>query len=183
MTKSRTAVSVKLAVYSNLESSLENREPQPNVDWKTEDPWMAILVEELEKSFRHFAKETGRLTRLVQPKKKCHIPSEGFNCLVTLRMDKVERAFRTYMRRKDELLNYIQATSWKVQLHNAGIPSSALSCDWPSRQPVISQTQEKLACSSQIRSDIKDALRTDRGQARERLNRQLRGRARAFLRP
>jgi hypothetical protein len=152
MTKSRTAASVKLTVYSNLESSLENRGPQANANSKTEDPWMAILVKELEKSFRHFAKETGRLTRFVQPKKRCHIPSEGFNCLLTLRMDKVERAFRTYMRRKDELLNYIQATSWKAQRRNTGIPASALSCDWPPQQAAIDRTQEKPADSPQNQS-------------------------------
>ena len=89
---------------------------------------MTIMVEELEKSFRQFAKESGRLSRLVQPKKKCPIPSEGFDFLVALRMDEVERAFRTYMRRKDELLTYILATaSQETKTQRANRFSSTVS--------------------------------------------------------
>ena len=116
MPKTRVSVSASLALRPNLESPLENPEVTPTVpDWKEEEPWMAILVEELNNSFRIFAKESGRLSRLVQAKKRCSIPSEGFNLQVTMRMECVERAFHTYVRRKDELLSYILATAYRAQ--------------------------------------------------------------------
>lgn len=90
---------------------------------------MAILVEELSKSFRVFAKESGRLTRLIQPKKACRIPSEGFNLQVAMRMDKVERAFHTYLRRKEELLSYIMATQPQRRSASAKKTSAPLSHD------------------------------------------------------
>jgi hypothetical protein len=82
--------------------------------WKMEEPWMAILFKELDRSFREFAKESGRLARLVQRKKTCCVPSEGFSHLVSERMEAVEYAFQTYLRRKDELLTYIHATAWQA---------------------------------------------------------------------
>ena len=126
MPKTRVSVSASLALRPNLESPLQNPEVVPTVpDWKEEEPWMAILVEELNNSFRIFAKESGRLSRLVQAKKKCSIPSEGFNLQVTMRMECVERAFHTYMRRKDELLSYILATAYRVQ-RRSGSPAQNL---------------------------------------------------------
>lgn len=126
MPKSRAAVS-NLALRSDIEPSLIAEDAfGENADWKKEEPWMAILVEELGHSFRAFAKESGRLSRLVQAKKKCNIPSEGFNLQVTMRMECVERAFHTYVRRKDELLSYILATAYQAQRRGTGTaaPSS-----------------------------------------------------------
>jgi len=31
-------------------------QPESNPDWKSQDPWMAIWVEELEKAYRDFAR-------------------------------------------------------------------------------------------------------------------------------
>jgi hypothetical protein len=111
-----TSASGNAALCTNFESSMEETEllhSQP--DLETEEPWMSILVEELGKSFREFAKESGRLSRLVQPKRGCCIPSEGFNLQLAMRMEKVDRAFHTYMRRKEELLSYILATTSQAQ--------------------------------------------------------------------
>ena len=86
-----------------------------------QEPWMAILVDELGQSFREFARESSRLARLVQPKRKCRIPSEGFNLQLATRMEKVDTAFHTYMCRKQELLSYILATASQAQKRNAGL--------------------------------------------------------------
>jgi hypothetical protein len=116
MPKSRAAVSSNVGLRSSVEAPAMPEEAfGGNSDWKSEEPWMAILIEELGNSFRVFAKESGRLSRLVQAKKKCSIPSEGFNLQVSMRMECVERAFHTYMRRKDELLSYILATAHRAQ--------------------------------------------------------------------
>jgi hypothetical protein len=77
-----------------------------------DERWIVILVEELELSFRELARESGRLTRLVQPRKKCVFPAEGFNYLVAQRMEEVHSAFQIYMRRRERLLSYIKATAW-----------------------------------------------------------------------
>lgn len=100
----------RLVVYSRPELCAEDTEPAQN-DWKAEEPWTAILVEELANSFREFAKGSGRLARLAQRKKRCRIPSEGFNLLLAQRMEEVEDAFHTYMRRKEELLTHISSTA------------------------------------------------------------------------
>ena len=71
---------------------------------------MAILAEGLERSFRDFARQCGRLKRLVQKKKGCPIPSDGFNQLLLQSMDDIDRSFQIYVRRKNELLSYIRAT-------------------------------------------------------------------------
>lgn len=127
MPKSRAAVSSNLALQPEVEPPAMPEEAfGANAEWKKEEPWMGILVEELGQSFRAFAKESGRLSRLVQPKKKCNIPSEGFNLQVTMRMECVERAFHTYMRRKDELLSYILATAYQAQRRST-TPASAPS--------------------------------------------------------
>jgi hypothetical protein len=75
-----------------------------------EDPWLAISVNELQRAFRNFSKESGRLSRMAQRKKKVCIPSDGFNQLLAQRLEDVERAFHLYLRRKEELLTYIEAT-------------------------------------------------------------------------
>lgn len=127
--KSRASASVNLAICTDLESVEEIQSTPTISDWEAEEPWMAILVEELGKSFRAFAKESGRLTRLIQPKKTCRIPSEGFNLQVAMRMDKVERAFHTYLRRKEELLSYIMATQPQRRSAPARKTSAPLSHD------------------------------------------------------
>ncbi len=66
------------------------------------------------KAFHNFSKESGRLARLAQKKKKICIPSEAFNHLLAQRMEDVERSFQSYMRRKAELLTYIQATAGRA---------------------------------------------------------------------
>lgn len=127
--KSRASASVNLAVSTDFESVEEIQSTPTISNWEAEEPWMAILVEELSKSFRVFAKESGRLTRLIQPKKACRIPSEGFNLQVAMRMDKVERAFHTYLRRKEELLSYIMATQPQRRSASAKKTSAPLSHD------------------------------------------------------
>jgi hypothetical protein len=72
---------------------------------------MAISVKELQKAFRKFSKQSGRLSRLAQRKRKACIPSDGFNQLLAERLEEVERAFHLYLRRKEELLTYIETTS------------------------------------------------------------------------
>jgi hypothetical protein len=47
---------------------------------------------------------------MAQRKKKVCIPSDGFNQLLAQRLEDVERAFHLYLRRKEELLTYIEAT-------------------------------------------------------------------------
>ena len=116
MRKTRAAISTTFTPSSDPDAYLERGELSLEVsDWKAEEPWMAILIEEMGNSFRMFAKESGRLSRLVQAKKKCSIPSEGFNLQLSMRMECVERAFHTYMRRKDELLSYILTTAHHAQ--------------------------------------------------------------------
>jgi hypothetical protein len=72
---------------------------------------MAIWVEELEKAYRDFARESGRLSRMAQRKKRVHIPSEAFSQLLAEKMEDVERAFQLYIRRKQELLSYLKTTA------------------------------------------------------------------------
>lgn len=116
MRKTRAAISTNFTPSPNPDTSFERGELSPEASkWKAEEPWMGILIEELGNSFRVFAKESGRLSRLVQAKKKCSIPSEGFNLQLSMRMECVERAFHIYMRRKDELLSYILATAHHAQ--------------------------------------------------------------------
>jgi hypothetical protein len=90
--------------------SLAEKDGETNSDCQTPDPWIAIQVDELGKAFRDFSRELERLSRLAQRKKKVCIPSEAFNQLLTERMEKVERSFLLYMRRKEELLVYIKST-------------------------------------------------------------------------
>lgn len=125
MRNTRAAISTTFTPSPDPDASLERGELslEPS-DWKIEEPWMAILVDELGNSFRAFAKESGRLSRLVQAKKKCSIPSEGFNLQLSMRMESVEHAFHIYMRRKDELLSYILATAHHAQ-RRAGAQLSA----------------------------------------------------------
>jgi len=86
-------------------------QPESNSDGKGRDPWMAIWVEELEKAYRHFARESGRLSRMAQRKKRVHIPSEAFSQLLAEKLVDVERAFQLYVRRKEELLTYLKTTA------------------------------------------------------------------------
>jgi hypothetical protein len=86
-------------------------QPVSNPDWKSQDPWMAIWVEELEKAYREFARESGRLSRMAQLKKRVPIPSEAFSQLLAEKMEDVERAFQLYLRRKEELLTYLKTTA------------------------------------------------------------------------
>jgi hypothetical protein len=86
-------------------------QPESNPDWKSQDPWMAIWVEELEKAYRDFARESGRLSRMAQRKKKVPIPSEAFSQLLAEKMEDVERALQLYLRRKEELLTYLKTTA------------------------------------------------------------------------
>jgi hypothetical protein len=72
---------------------------------------MAIWVEELEKAYREFARESGRLSRMAQLKKRVPIPSEAFSQLLAEKMEDVERAFQLYLRRKEELLTYLKTTA------------------------------------------------------------------------
>ena len=128
MRKTRVAISTNFTSSPDHASPRERGEmPLEASDWKAEEPWMAILIEELGNSFRAFAKESGRLSRLVQAKKKCSIPSEGFNLQLSMRMECVERTFHIYMRRKDELLSYILATAHHAQrragMHLPGSPA------------------------------------------------------------
>jgi len=91
--------------------AVSRSQPQSNLDWKNQDPWMAIWVEELEKAYRDFARESGRLSRMAQRKKRVHIPSEAFSQLLAEKMEDVERAFQLYIRRKQELLTYLKTTA------------------------------------------------------------------------
>jgi hypothetical protein len=91
--------------------AVSHSRPEGNPDWKNDDPWMAIWVEELEKAYRNFARESGRLSRMAQRKKKVHIPSEAFSQLLAEKMEDVERAFQLYIRRKQELLTYLKTTA------------------------------------------------------------------------
>jgi hypothetical protein len=78
---------------------------------KTEDRWIAIRAAELERAYVEFARESGRLARLARRQKKVPIPSEGFNQLLTEKMEDVERLFLLYIRRKEELLACLQTTA------------------------------------------------------------------------
>lgn len=111
-------------VYSAPETCVGTAQPMQD-DWKLDEPWTAILVEEMARSFREFAKESGRLARLAQRRKRCGIPSEGFNLLLAQRMDEVEEAFRTYLRRKEELVNHIRATAWRATKARGNCSASA----------------------------------------------------------
>jgi len=84
---------------------------EKSIDPAVQDSWMAISVNELQTAFRDFSKQSGRLSRLAQRKRKACIPSEGFNQLLAERLEEVERAFHLYLRRKEELLTYIETTS------------------------------------------------------------------------
>jgi hypothetical protein len=106
---------ISLSARSVVSSEPAYTAKQSSAAQGTEEPWLAILLEELERSFREFAKESGRLNRLVQKGENCCIPSEGFNRLAARRMAAVERTFQIYMRRKEEFLSYIKATAWRAR--------------------------------------------------------------------
>jgi hypothetical protein len=98
---------------SNPEPTSAQSHPSTTQANSTPDErWIVILVEELELSFRELARECGRLTRLVQPRKKCGFPAEGFNYLIAQRMEEMHSAFQIYIRRREHLLSYIKATAW-----------------------------------------------------------------------
>jgi len=105
----RQAVITSVQTISSRTASQSQAESNP--DWKSQDPWMAIWVEELEKAYREFARESGRLSRMAQRKKRIHIPSEAFSQLLAEKMEDVERAFQLYLRRKEELLTYLKTTA------------------------------------------------------------------------
>jgi len=117
--RSRFSAAAKARAFDNPEPVDERGPSRIAANWEVQEPWMAILIDELNKSFREFAKESSRLTRMVQPKKKCRIPSEGFNLQLAMRVDKVDATFHTYMRRKQELLSYITATAAQGQKRSA----------------------------------------------------------------
>ena len=128
------SLAVNTAPYKDVESleeQPENLSPlHSGASWERQEPWMAILVDELGQSFREFARESSRLARLVQPKRKCRIPSEGFNLQLAMRMEKVDTAFHTYMRRKRELLSYILATPHRRR-------NETPACSKPNNPPQI----------------------------------------------
>ena len=109
MRSTRHSLCEKLEIHSNPEPCGENEDLAQH-DWREEEPWTAILVEELARSFREFARQSGRLARLAQRKRLCSIPSEGFNLLLAQRIERMEGAFLTYMRRKNELMTHLGAT-------------------------------------------------------------------------
>jgi hypothetical protein len=106
--------------------AVSQSEPKRNPDWKNQDPWMAIWVEELEKAYRHFARESGRLSRMAQRKKRVHIPSEAFSQLLAEKMEDVERAFQLYIRRKEELLTYLKTTARRSESTMRTSPGSVV---------------------------------------------------------
>lgn len=109
MRQSLQEKSIHILSSSPAPSSEETREE--SLDPEVQDSWMAISVTELQKAFRDFSKKSGRLSRLAQRKRKACIPSDGFNQLLAERLEEVERAFHLYLRRKEELLTYIETTS------------------------------------------------------------------------
>lgn len=123
--KSRFSAAAKTRAFENPEPVDDQGPSKIAANWEVQEPWMAILINELGKSFREFAKESSRLTRMVQPKKKCRIPSEGFNLQLATRVDKVDATFQAYMRRKQELLSYILATAAQGQ-KRSGVPTKTI---------------------------------------------------------
>jgi hypothetical protein len=109
MRQSLQEESIHILSSSPAPSSEKTREE--SLDPAVQDSWMAISVKELQKAFRKFSKQSGRLSRLAQRKRKACIPSDGFNQLLAERLEEVERAFHLYLRRKEELLTYIETTS------------------------------------------------------------------------
>ena len=109
MRQSLQEKSIHILSSSPAPSSEKTREER--LDPAVQDSWMAISVTELQKAFRDFSKKSGRLSRLAQRKRKACIPSDGFNQLLAERLEEVERAFHLYLRRKEELLTYIETTS------------------------------------------------------------------------
>ncbi len=102
---------VPIAVPASCESAAEG--PSEPI---SQDPWIAIWSNELQRAFRDFSRESGRLSRLAQRKRKVTIPSEAFNQMLADRLELVERAFDLYIRRKEELLTYIAATSRRSEV-------------------------------------------------------------------
>jgi len=101
--------STKFVVYSRPKPTPENTKVK-RIDWKGEDD-LNIWIRELESAFCEFSKQAALLARLAQHKKECSIPSDAFNHLLSERISEVELTFEVYMRRKEELLTNIKATS------------------------------------------------------------------------
>lgn len=81
---------------------------------------VTIWIDELERAFCEFSKQTALLARLARQKKECSIPSDAFNHLLSEKVSEVELAFDAYIRRKDELLTNIKAIRQPFQIVQSG---------------------------------------------------------------
>src|ERR1700724_1096886 len=92
------------------------------LDRKTHDDDIRITtwIHELERAFSELSEQTARLARLARQKKKCSIPSDAFNHLLSENISEVELAFDAYIRRKGELLANIKAISQPFQILRSG---------------------------------------------------------------
>ena len=103
--------STEFVVYSrSIPATLKVKKVDRKIQDDT-DIRITTWIHELERAFCEFSKQAARLARLAQQKKKCSIPSDAFNHLLSERISEVELAFDAYIRRKGELLTNIKATS------------------------------------------------------------------------
>jgi hypothetical protein len=110
----KNSSSTKFVVYSRPKPAPPENKRVIKIDWMTEDDIdirITIWIRELERAFCEFSKQSARLARLAQQKKECSIPSDAFNHLLSERISEVELTFEAYVRRKEELLTNIKATS------------------------------------------------------------------------
>lgn len=128
-------------ILSNSPAPALEKRIEESLDPALQDSWMAISVNELQKAFRDFSKKSGRLSRLAQRKRKACIPSDGFNQLLAERLEEVERAFHLYLRRKEELLTYIETTSRR---------NATVSHESAARNPRLRERGAELSLASDL---------------------------------
>jgi hypothetical protein len=120
--------STEFVVYSrsNPDTLKVKRAAQKTQD-NNIDIRVTIWIDQLERAFCEFSKETALLAGLAQQKKECAIPSDAFNHLLSEKISDVELAFDAYIRRKDELLTNIKAIRQPFQILRSGkIQSTAI---------------------------------------------------------
>lgn len=88
-------------------------------DWETldsVDPRVARLIADVNRVFCCFSKEVRNLERQAR-RMRGPLCSEAYNLLLDQQVRKVEGAFNTYLRLREELFTCIKVNSWRTRFH------------------------------------------------------------------
>jgi len=122
--------STKFVVYSRSKPATPENKKVKKLDCKRNvdiDIRITNCVRELETAFCEFSKQAARLARLAQQKEKSSIPSDVFNHLLSERINEVELTYDAYLRRNEELLSNIKATSQRSRFYDRQKSSQSTS--------------------------------------------------------